>query len=114
MKITSKVILAATVLAVAAPVSTPVFASGGGGYSGGGSGSGTYDRAPRDPAQANYRKGRSYFKKYVTCKKCSYSKGVNDSATARKIMKQVRSGEIAVKSSHKEKLLYYIARRYRV
>lgn len=108
MNIIGKVILTATALAVSAPV----MASGSGGGGGGGFGGGGFSRVQRDPAQVDFSRGKSYFKKYVTCNKCSHSGGVKDARTAQTIAQQVRSGDIAVKSKHKRQLLYYISRRY--
>lgn len=109
----TKAILTAAALAVSAPV-VASGGGGGGGFSGSGSSGSSSSRTPRSPAKADFSRGKSYFKKYITCKKCSYSNGVNDSVTAEKVAKKVRSGEISVKEKHKRQLLFYISRRYRI
>jgi hypothetical protein len=90
---------------------TAVFASGSGGY-GGGSGSYPEQRAPRDPYADAYARGKSQFKKHITCKKCEFSQGVHDSVTAGKVAKRVRAGEFQLNEKQRADVMIFIERRY--
>ncbi len=116
-----KILAAAVAIAVSVPA-TPLIASGGGGggggggFSGGGFGS-TGQRAPRaklTKEQRAFQRGQRAYKKAVACKKCAYPRGITATKTANEVVAKIKSGEIKVKSSQKNDLLYYLSQRYRV
>lgn len=100
--------LSALITVLASP---PVAASGtaGGGY---GSGSGSYPSAPRDPVAEAYSRGQAMVKKRIACKKCAYPNGVQDTPTAQKVAARVRAGEFELKPADREKVLFYLQRRF--
>ena len=118
-----KMIAAIVAISVAAPMSAPVLASGGGGGSGGGGFSGggggfsggSISRAPRlTPEQRSFQRGARAFKKSVSCKKCAYPKGITATKQANDVVTKVKNGSIKVKNSRKKDLLFYLSQRYRV
>jgi hypothetical protein len=93
----------------------PVLASGSG--SGGGGGGGypsSSPSAPRDPYADAYSRGKSQFKKRITCKKCAYPQGVHDSVTAGKVAQRVSSGEFKLTEKQQSDLMIFLQRRYGV
>ncbi len=101
---------------IALLASTPVLASGSGSGSGGGGGSypSSAPSAPRDPYADAYSRGKSQFKKRITCKKCVYPQGVHDSVTAGKVAKRVSSGEFQLTEKQQSDLMIFLQRRYGV
>lgn len=71
--------------------SIPAIASGTGGS---GSGSSSYlgPSAPRDPYADAFARGKSQFKKRITCKKCEFPTGVHDKVIAGKVAMRVNAG----------------------
>jgi hypothetical protein len=106
--VTISLLACATMLA-----SLPVVASGtaGGGY-GSGSGSGGYPSTPRDSVADAYSRGQAMVKKRIACKKCAYPNGVLDTPTAQKVAARVRAGEFDLKPADREKVLFYLQRRF--
>ncbi len=92
--------------------SVPVIASGSSG--GGGSYPSSTPSAPRDPFADAYSRGKSLFKKHITCKKCDYPQGVNDSVTASKVAKRISSGEFQMNAKQRSDLMIFLQRRYDV
>lgn len=84
--------------------------SGGGGFSGGSLGT----SKPRDPYADAYSKGKRAFKKRITCKKCTYSSGVNNSKMAREVAAKVKAGEFKLKPTQRRALLFYLSERYAI
>ncbi len=99
--------------AAAVVVSAPAWASGGGG-GGGFSGGGFSAPQPRNPREVAFSKGKRAFKKRITCKKCEYSGGVNDSKTAREVAAKVKAGEYKLKTRQRQAVLFYISERYSI
>jgi hypothetical protein len=85
--------------------------SGGGGY---GSGGGSYSApsAPRDPYADAYARGKSQFKKQITCKKCEFPQGVHDSVTAGKVAKRIKAGEFAFNDRQRQDVMIFLQKRY--
>jgi hypothetical protein len=86
----------------------------GSGSGGGGSYSLPSSSTPRDPYTDAYARGKSQFKKRITCKTCAYSDGVHDSVTAGKIAKAVRSGAFQLTEKQQGDLMIFLQRRYGV
>jgi hypothetical protein len=102
-------------------VCVPAFSSGsesggGGGFSSGGFGSGTnsFPSEPRqvDPTKAAYSRGKSMFKKNITCSKCLYPKGIKDGVTATDVALKVRAGEFNLSAEEKEDIMIFLKKRY--
>jgi hypothetical protein len=93
------------------PVPALASGSGGGGYGGGG-GSYPAPSAPRDPYADAYSRGKSQFKKHITCGKCAYPEGVHDSVTAGKVARRVRAGEFSLNEKQRGDLMIFLQRRY--
>jgi hypothetical protein len=89
------------------------YGSGGGGY---GSGGGSYPApsAPRDPFADAYARGKSHFKKQITCKKCEFPQGVHDSMTAEKVAKRIKAGEFAFNAKQRQDVMIFLQKRYGV
>lgn len=118
-----KVKIIAAVLAIAVSVpAAPLLASGGGGggggFSRGGGGfGGTGQSAPRvklTKEQLAFQRGQKAYKKSIACKKCDYPRGITATKTANEVVSKIKNGQIEVKSSQKNDLLYYLSQRYRV
>lgn len=99
---------------IALLASAPVLASGSGSGGGGGSYPSSSPSAPRDPYADAYSRGKSQFKKRITCKKCDYPQGVHDSVTAGKVAKRVSSGEFQLTEKQRSDLMIFLQRRYGV
>ena len=99
---------------IALLASTPVLASGSGSGGGGGSYPSSAPSTPRDPYADAYSRGKSQFKKRITCKKCAYPQGVHDSVTAGKVAKRVSSGEFQLNAKQRNDLMIFLQRRYGV
>jgi hypothetical protein len=82
--------------------------------SGSGSGGGNYPvpSAPRDPYADAYARGKSQFKKRITCKKCEYSQGVHDSVTAGKVAMRVKAGEFQLTEKQRSDVMTFLRQRY--
>jgi hypothetical protein len=91
-----------------APISAVASGSGGGG------GGGNYPApsAPRDPYADAYARGKSQFKKRITCKKCEYSQGVHDSVTAGKVAMRVKAGEFQLTEKQRGDVMIFLRQRY--
>lgn len=103
----------AVTIVVLAPMPLRASGSGGGGY---GSGSGSYPApsTPRDPYADAYSRGKSQFKKRITCKTCAYPEGVHDSVTAGKVAKRASLGEFQLNEKQRRDLMIFLQRRYGV
>ena len=102
-------------IVVLAPM--PLQASGSGGGGGGfGSGSGSFSTpsGPSDPFAGAYSRGKSHFKKRITCKTCAFPDGVHDGVTAGKVVKRIRSGEFQLNEKQRSDLMVFLQRRYGV
>lgn len=99
---------------IALLASAPVLASGSGSGGVGGSYPTYAPSAPRDPYADAYSRGKSQFKKRITCKKCDYPQGVLDSVTAGKVAKRVSSGEFQLTEKQQSDLMIFLKRRYGV
>jgi hypothetical protein len=98
---------------IAAPTAAVASGSGGGGYGSGGS-SYPLQQIPRDPYADAYARGKSQFKKRITCKKCEFSEGVHDSVTAGKVAKRVKAGEFQLNEKQRADVMIFMERRYGV
>jgi hypothetical protein len=117
VKYSAKIITALLSLAVSVPaLSSGSESGGGGGFSGGGFGSGTSnfpsEARQYDPAKAAYSRGKSMFKKNITCSKCLYAKGVKDGVTATEVALKVRAGEFNLSAEEQEDIMIFIKKRY--
>lgn len=101
----------AAAIVVLSPMPLQASGSGGGGY---GSGSGSYPApsTPRDPYADAYSRGKSQFKKRITCKTCAYPEGVHDSVTAGKVAKRVSAGEFQLNEKQRSDVMIFLQRRY--
>jgi hypothetical protein len=106
-----KSIVSAIVFVSVITAPTATFASGSGGYGSAG-GSFPEQRAPRDPYADAYARGKSQFKKRITCKTCEFSQGVHDSVTAGKVAKRVKSGEFQLSAAQRADVMIFLQRRY--
>lgn len=106
----------ALVIMTVSTVPMPAMASGSGSGGNGGYGGGYVHvpEVPRDLYAAAYSRGKSQFKKRIACKTCEYSQGVNDSATASKVMTKVKAGEFGLTQAQQVDVMVYLIRRYRV
>lgn len=95
---------------------TSASASGSGGGGGYGSGGGGYSgpSTPHDPLADAYARGKSHFKKHVTCKKCEFPQGVNDSITAGKLAKRISAGEFSFTPRQRQDVMLFLQKRYGV
>ncbi len=101
---------ATTVIFLTAALSAPsAMASG---TSGGSFGTGSYPILPHDPAAEAFARGKAMVRKHISCKKCAYPEGVQDTPTAQKVAGRVKAGEFALKPADREKILYYLSRRF--
>ncbi len=106
-----KIKMIATIAAIA--VASPALASGGGGYGGSGY-SGGSPRVKLSPEQRSFQRGQKIFKKSLSCSKCAFPRGITSTKQAQDAVTKVKNGQIKLKKSHQEDLLYYMSQRYRV
>jgi hypothetical protein len=109
----SKAIGMAVLGSTFAMASVSASASGSGGY---GSGGGSYPSTstPRDPLADSYARGKSQFKKHITCRKCEFPQGVHDSVTADKVAKRIKAGEFAFNDKQRQDVMIFLQKRYGV
>jgi hypothetical protein len=93
----------------------PLHASGSGGSGGAGYSSSFPEvSAPRDPFADAFLRGKSHFKKRITCKTCAFPQGIADNATAAKLAERVKSGEFGLDARQQADLMVFLNRRYGV
>jgi hypothetical protein len=93
----------AVIVSLVAFASMSAFASGisGGSYP-----------APRDPLADSYARGKSQFKKHITCKKCEFPQGVEDSLTAAEVARKIKAGEFSLNDKQRQDVLIFLEKRY--
>lgn len=69
---------------------------------------------PRDPFEDAFLRGRSQFKKRITCKTCAYPEGIRDKASAARLAERVRSGDFELDARQRADVMIFLQRRYGV